>query len=349
MANTAAVVDEDGVTFVLADRNRRLAGVRLVQDLGLAELVFVRERTEWWLRLPRPPVDRMEYLFEVEDGNGHRHTIPDPTNPDRAPGAFGEKSVITFPGYAPPAWLGAPGVDGEYLPFEVEAPLLGAADTTVGGTVWQPTGLAGPAPLLVVHDGPEYAQLGDLVGYLAAGIASGELPPLRAALVGPGERNAWYSANPDYAETLVEALLPALPPSTVRVGVGVSLGALSMLHVHRTYPDVFDALLLQSGSFFAPDLDGQESEFSGWEPVTEFVATVHDAESDPHPVPVAMTCGIPEENLANNQRMAETLLRLGYPVQIATTRDAHNYTAWRDALHPHLTELVDTVAVAHAS
>jgi enterochelin esterase-like enzyme len=346
VAHTAAVVDEDGVTFVLADRNRRLAGVRLIQDLGLAEIAFVRERTEWWLRLPRPPVDRMEYLFEVEDANGRRHTITDPTNPDRAPGAFGDKSVITFPGYELPAWLRADRVAGEHLPFEIEAPLL---DTSVTGIVWQPTALAGPAPLLVVHDGPEYAQLGEFTGYLAAGIESGELPPVRAALLGPGERNAWYSANPAYARTLVEAILPQLPPSTVRIGVGVSLGALAMLHAHSAWPAAFDAMLLQSGSFFTPDLDGQESGFSGWEPVTEFVASVHEAASDPHPVPVAMTCGIPEENLANNQRMAQTLQRLGHPVEIATMRDAHNYTCWRDGLHPHLTGLVDSVAAANAS
>jgi enterochelin esterase family protein len=288
----------------------------------------------------------MEYLFEVEDANGRRHTILDPTNPDRAPGAFGDKSVITFPGYEPPAWLAGPRVDGEQVPFEVAAPLL---DGTLAGTVWQPHGLDGPAPLLIVHDGPEYAELGGLTDYLAAGIASGALPPVRAALVGPGERNAWYSANPDYAESLVAAVLPALPPTTVRVGVGVSLGALAILHVHRTHPGLFGALLLQSGSFFTPDLDGQESSFSGWAPVTEFVTAVHDDDSDPDPISVAMTCGIPEENLANNQRMAESLQRLGYAVQITPTRDGHNYTAWRDALHPHLTGLIDSVAAAHAS
>ena len=62
-----------------------------------------------------------------------------------------------------------------------------------------------------------------------------------------------------------------------------------------------------------------------------------------------MTCGVPEENLANNQRMAQSLLRLGYPVKISTVRDTHNYTAWRDALHPHLTDLVTSVAAAHAA
>lgn len=345
MGNAATVVDEDGVTFVLADPYRRLAGVRLVEDLGLPELVFTRERTTWEARLPRPPVDRLEYLFEVEDANGHRHTVTDPANAQRAPGAFGDKSVITFPEYEAPSWLFAEGVASADQPFELDAPLL---DGTVTGSIWSPRGLDGPAPLLIVHDGPEYAALGGLTTFVGAAIADGLIPPMRVALLGPGERNAWYSANADYAGTFVESVLPQLPESTSRIGVGVSLGALAMLHLHRSHPDVFDALLLQSGSFFTPDLDGQESGFSGWEPVIEFVAAVHDADADRHPVPVAMTCGLPEENLANNQRMSQTLQRLGYDVTLTPMRDGHNYTAWRDALHPHLSDLISAAVTAHA-
>jgi enterochelin esterase-like enzyme len=342
----AATVDEDGVTFVLTDRYRRVAGVRLVQELGLGELAFTRERTYWWLRLPRPPVNRMEYLFEIEDDNGHRQTITDPSNPQRAPGAFGEKSVLTFPEYALPSWLGAPEVDGEYTPLEVEAPRL---ESTITGLVWAPAGLSGAAPMVVVHDGPEFASLGHFVSYLASSIAAGAVPPMRAALLNPGERNAWYSANPAYADTLVDAVLPALPSATVRIGVGLSLGAVATLHAHRAHGEAFDGLLLQSGSFFTPELDGQESEFSGWRAVTEFVTSLHDATGDAQPVPTVLTCGVVEENLANNKRMEGTLARLGYPTRLTVVPDAHNYTAWRDALHPHLTKLITTLGAAHAA
>ena len=176
------VIDEHGVVFVLADRYRRLAGVRLEQDLGLGGVAFTRERTQWWLQVPRPPVDRMEYLFEVEDANGHRTTITDPANPLRAPGAFGDKSVLEFPDYVAPAWLSAPGAAGSDRDIEVDAPLL---DGAITGSLWTPDVLdeAEPAPLLVVHDGPEFAVLGGFVHYLAAMIAAGELPPVRAALL----------------------------------------------------------------------------------------------------------------------------------------------------------------------
>jgi hypothetical protein len=36
---------------------------------------------------------------------------------------------------------------------------------------------------------------------------------------------------------------------------------------------------------------------------------------------------------------------LGYPAELFLLRDAHNFTAWRDGLEPHLSDLV-TDAVA---
>ena len=71
------------------------------------------------------------------------------------------------------------------------------ADTTVPVTVWSPPGsTAGrPLPLLVAHDGPEYAEYSSLVLFLAGACAAGDLPPLRAALVPPVARNRDYSAS----------------------------------------------------------------------------------------------------------------------------------------------------------
>jgi enterochelin esterase-like enzyme len=346
-------VDDSGVTFGLVDPAGRLAGVRLVEELGLdgpSALSFVDG--EWLLRIPRPlGVDRMEYLLEVVDHHGHRATITDPANPRWVPGAFGDKSVALLPGYEEPPWLAWPGVDEVEVPFDVDAPSLG---TVLTGSVWSPTALAigDPAPLLIVHDGPEYALLGGMTRYLGACIGAGLLPPLRAALLAPGARNAWYSANPAYAQALAEAVIPALDamvPSTLRVGVGVSLGGLAMLHAHRSYPTLLDALMLQSSSFFTPQLDPEERTFSDFRAVTAFVLKMHNLATDAHPIDVVVTCGLREANLANNRRMAATLRRLGYRTQWVECRDAHNYTAWRDALHPHLTSLVSSLVAARAA
>ena len=53
-----------------------------------------------------------------------------------------------------------------------------------------------------------------------------------------------------------------------------------------------------------------------------------------------MVCGTVEENLANNRRMAAALADSGHAVSFAEFRDAHNFTAWRDALDPHLTSVL---------
>lgn len=345
MASLAApVVEASGVTFRLPDRHARLGGVRLCQEVRVPgeQLAFRHRRGVWTLRLERPAVDRMEYLLELEHRNSGRETIPDPANPKRAAGAFGDKSVIEFPGYRAPDWLGAAGVAGSTSELAVPSRNLGS---TVRGQLWAPELLdpAEPAPLLVAHDGPEYAELARVMQYVSALIERGTLAPMRVALLAPGDRNRWYAVNPAYARALGSEVLPALAelaPSTVRVGMGASLGALAMLHAHRSFPAMFDGLFLQSGSFFLPDLDAHERRFSRFGPVTRFVRDLSQAVADPHPLPVALTCGVLEENLGNNRGVAQALERLGYPVELREVRDVHNYTAWRDALDPTLTALL---------
>lgn len=345
---TPPLIDSTGVTFRLPDPHARLQAVRLYQEVRVPgdQLGFSYRRGVWSLRLLRPAVDRMEYLLELSHRNSGRETITDPSNPLRASGAFGDKSVIEFPGYQRPGWLAATGCPAEVSNFAVSSRNLGA---TVRGWLWTPVGLpvTEPAPLLLVHDGPEFAELAGLTEYVSVLVASGRIRPIRVALLAPGDRNRWYAVNPAYARALTGEVLPALAelaPSTVRIGAGASLGALAMLHAHRSSPTALDGLFLQSGSFFQPDLDAQERRFSRFGPVTRVVAELVQAVADPRPLPVAMTCGVLEENLANNRAMASTLRGLGYSVRLAEVRDVHNYTAWRDGFEPSLTNLLAELA-----
>ncbi|HEY5988820.1 MAG TPA: alpha/beta hydrolase-fold protein [Streptosporangiaceae bacterium] len=247
---------------------------------------------------------------------------------------------------APPRWLVAPADPGSSRAFDLPVPWL---DGAISVRTWSPAGAADdePLPLLLVHDGPEYDALASLTRYLAAGIAGNWLPRLRAALLGPGSRDRWYSANPRYARALRCAAIPALAgqlATTVRVGMGASLGGLAMLHAHCRYPDAFDALFLQSGSFFCPRFDDHERRFPYYQRIVAFVAAVHGGSLPSRPVPVALTCGAMEENAENNRAMARALRAQGCQLTLREVPDLHNFTAWRNALDPDLTRLLQLVS-----
>lgn len=341
-------VDAARVTFRYADPGRDLRGVRLYQEVRIPgdRLHFAWSGGAWRLAVERPEVDRMEYLLELTFPDGSTQTVTDPDNPRRVPGAFGDKSVVELPGYRPPRWLGLPVPAGTRRTVSIPARSL---DDDLTCTVWSPTGLGDkqPAALLVVHDGPEYDHLSRLTAYLAAAVAGGDLPPVRAALLPPGHRDSRYSADGAYTRALALAVLPRLQaavPTTVTVGMGASLGALAMLHAQRQHPQAFAGLFLQSGSFFHPSHDAHERRFAHYDRVVRSVSTILRSGGHPSPVPTVMTCGTLEENLANNRIMARALAAQGYDVTLRELRDVHNYTAWRDAFDPCLTDLLRQVA-----
>jgi enterochelin esterase family protein len=332
------------VTFRLADPEHRLAGVRLVQDVRIPgdRLGFRRSDDGWELVIDQIPVNRMEYLLELRHRDGGTESVLDPGNPRQAAGAFGPKSVLEFPGYTPPRWLGMAAGPGNVTEFDVP---VRALDAAVRVRVWTPEGTAHDErlPLLVAHDGPEYDTLASLTQYLSAGVAGHCLPRLRAALLSPGSRDRWYSANMTYTRALCTTVLPAITgrvATSVRVGMGASLGALAMLHAHCRYPDAFDALFLQSGSFFWPSFDSHERSFPYYRRIVRFVTEVHDGRRPARPVPAVLTCGMIEENVENNRLMVKTLRGRGYPATLREVPDMHNYTAWRDAFDPYLTDLL---------
>ncbi len=343
-AEVAAFAGDAAATFRVPDPAHQLAAVRLVPDVPIVggRLDFRRSGDEWELAIGRPPVSRMEYLVELRYPGGSGEIVTHPGNPRQVAGAFGPKSVLEFPSYAPPGWLTAPVEPGRSHAFDVPVPWL---EGPISVRTWSPAGAGDdePLPLLVVHDGPEYDVLASLTRYLSAGVTGKWLPRLRAALLDPGPRDRWYSANARYARALRLAVIPAVASrlaTTVRVGMGTSLGGLAMLHAHCRHPDAFDALFLESGSFFSPRFDDHERRFPYYQRIVRFVADVHRGRLPARRVPVVLTCGVIEENAENNRLMAQSLRAQGYQATLHEVPDMHNYTAWRDAFDPHLTRLL---------
>ena len=346
---TGPEVTDSTVTFRFADPDRALSGVRLSQDVRIPgdRLDFSRgDGGDWTLRVDRPDVLRIEYGFELTHPDGHTEHVLDPANDTTSPGAFGDKSVVLLPEYEPPDWLGVDHASGDVRELAIPARALG---TELPVRLWTPPGAAAdePMPLLAVHDGPEYDGLACLTSYLGAMAARGALPRVRAALLSPGPRDDWYSANGAYTRALCLAVLPnlrSLVTTTAVVGMGASLGALAMLHAQRRHSGTIDALFLQSGSFFHPRFDAHERRFPHYDRIERSVDGVLRAGGHRAPVPVVMTCGRIEENIDNNRTMARALAAQGYDVALHELPDVHNYTAWRDSFDPYLTRLLRMVA-----
>src|SRR4051812_4116684 len=199
-------------------------------------------------------------------------------------------------------------------------------------------------PLLVVLDGPEYARRVGLVRRLRRLVAAREVPPHRVALVRPDDRMETYAASAPYARALAAALDELTGRGRGRrVGLGSSLGGLALLHVHRLEPRAFSGLFLQSGSYFRRRTDAQESGFPRFRRVDRFVGTVLDNRVPGRAVPTTITCGLDEENYANNAAVARALAEQGYPVEFHAARGGHDWPTWRRAIDTHLTDLLRRV------
>ena len=334
------------IELVYHDTRPSVAAVRLVpavaRGLSRGHVSFARDDGSWRLRFPPPPVDRLEYLLEVQYTNGRTRQLPDPENPLQADGPFGAKSVLELPGYEPPAWLESDVPRGETIDLTLHSRSL-RKDIPV--RLWSAEGVQPDEelPLLVAHDGVEADQYASLTRFLDELVASGAAPPFRAALLHPVDRNEQYSASTAYARALAGELVPQLPAPRdrrLRAGLGMSLGALAMLHAHLQHPNLFGALFLQSGSFFRPRTDAQESRFPRFQRVSRFVGRALRG-PDAEPIPVTISCGLAEENLVNNRAMADALRRQGYDVRFVESRDAHTWIGWRDVWDPWLAELLE--------
>jgi enterochelin esterase family protein len=302
-------VSAESVRFRVADAGYR--EVRLHQSVERPRNgpAFALNGGIWELEFRRPQVDRLEYAVAI-DGEPSEH------------------GSIEFPGYRSPRWLGAPD----------PGPPRRLDERT---QLWAPDGTdpRRPLPLLVAHDGSEYLGTAQLTRFVAHAIETNRIPACRVALLDSPRREEEYSASARYAAALT-ARLPQLAPATTVAGLGASLGALALLHARSRHPGAFQALFLQSGSFFRHRWDKHEAHFPRFERIARFVGTVLRAGPAATPLPVTLTCGAPEENLANNRAVAGALRRQGHDVGFHIFRDAHNFVAWRDTLDPHLTDLL---------
>ncbi len=340
MTTHSTAVEADRVVFRLPDPDAVLTGVRLWSEVPVGGDDFTRVVDGWELVVPLPPAHRIEYLYRIDDGAA-TELIVDPTNPLLVEGVFGDHSWLPMTGYAEPSWLGARTIQGRTRAWSALTP-----DGQLTGALWAPADAwrGTELPLLICHDGTQMDRYGRLTEFVGTAVAAGALPAMRVLLLDPGtDRNDRYAAKPRYAKALVEAVIPEVSDQVAVAGkpvlMGQSLGAVAALHAARRYPGSFAGLLLQSGSFFTPEHDPQESGYSHWTQVTGFVSSLYSTPL-PERIPTMIACGTAEENLANNVALAAHLAEIGGDIGWGEVADGHTWTTWRDLLDPHLTRLL---------
>src|SRR5581483_18615 len=165
-------VREDAVELTLPDPGRAHRQVVLGQEIVRPRPgpAFEWRDGVWRLEFGRPDVDRLEYLIGVDGA-----FAPDPANPRRAGNPFGDKSVIEWPEYTPPEWLDSIADAGPVEPFEIRSRRLVARVPVLLYATPDPPAV--DAPLLVVHDGPEYAQYAGLTRFLDVMSWQEHIPP----------------------------------------------------------------------------------------------------------------------------------------------------------------------------
>jgi enterochelin esterase-like enzyme len=179
---------------------------------------------------------------------------------------------------------------------------------------------------LLVPDGPEYR-------------ARGLIRRRDAILLHSDRREVDFACHRAWAARTARELESRGP----LVGVGSSLGALALLHLHWTHPGPFVGLLLQSGSFFHEDIERFERDFARFAQVQRFVARVLAGRRPPQRIPVTMTCGLAEQNLGNNRPVAEALAAGGWDVRLVEHPGGHDWDAWRLSLREELPRLLRRV------
>lgn len=299
---------------------------------------FVQVAPEVWATtFPFPSEARVEYKIDVLRHGRHRLRL-DGLNPQRASNPWGDNSELRGVEYQPPKWatLDPTVSQGQVRRLEIKSQAFGDERAL---HVYLPA-VGRPGRLLIVHDGDDYLQFARLGLVLDNLIAGGELPPVAAVMVEPGDRMAEYRADPTHAEYLVREVVSLGRRETGAdevVVMGASLGGVASLHAATTHPGEFAGLILQAGSFVTAQ--GPHGRGPVFAPVIRFMKRFLEG-SAPVPPRIHVSCGRYDGLIAEAEMMRDVLARRGAEVGYADVLAGHDWHAWRDLLRPALNYVV---------
>lgn len=286
----------------------------------------------WATTFTMEPDARIEYKIAIRR-HGRQRLVADALNPLRAGNPWGANSELRGAAYREPEWAQLrPGVArGVVTRHEIESKVF---DSDRALHVYRP--VVPPEALLVVHDGDDYLQFASMAKVLDNLIGAHDIAPVAAVFVDPGDRMAEYRADRRHAEHIVGEVLPfarAETNASRAVAIGASLGGVASLHAAWSHPGVFDALVLQAGSFVTQL--GPFGRGPVFRPVIDFMRRFAAAPGE-LPGQIHVSCGRYDGLIGEARMMSERFSALGVDVGYADVPAGHDWHAWRDLLRQAL-------------
>jgi enterochelin esterase family protein len=328
---------------------RLLSGPQITSHYKHLDFVRLPRSDVWFLTLDVPTGWRVGYLLaENGDPKGFPNTVrSDPLNPRHseqdplAPVPVTQPySIFETPGAPPEPWFrrheGLPAGTVEIR--KVRSRVLGSERTI---EVYVPHGLGsfdGPIGSLYLFDGEEYLRDMHIADVLDNLIGERRIGPLIAIMIHdlPGDgRDRELSCDLNFTEFLATELVPWVrsnfrvseDPRRTVVG-GVSLGGLEAAFAACKHPELFGAVLAQSGSFW-------------WRPNPTSLANVEPWMGEQYtqgprlPVRFFLSVGRDEivpsgaNGLVDIRQMRDALIGHGYDVKYEEIEGQHDPINWR--------------------
>ena len=253
------MIDEDAVHFVYYDPDAR-------------RVALTGELTQWGQTgMPLSPLGKTGFFYLTVDVQGPARVeykfivdgewVSDPFCPNAVDNGVGEQNSYFIIGDLrdPPELEQVPDIPhGEVEEFDFQSAVM---RNTRRVYVYMPPNYEQAEttryPTMYVHDGGEYLTRARLATVLDNLIQAGEVPPLMAVMMNPGERIREYWANDDYARFLEQEMIPhidshyrTLDHREARGTMGASMGGLMSTYLGLAYPHLFSKVGGQSSALF---------------------------------------------------------------------------------------------------
>ena len=267
-----------------------------------------------------------EYAFVDESGEVRR----DPENDVKADNPWHpDASAVLGPDYMPNPYSDPDAkAEGRVIRKRLDSEPLGQTRRL---TLYTPKGFEDEElPTVYVQDGTAYYRLARLADVLETLLQENLIRPAHLVFIEPIDRSAEYRFNPDYRAFMIDEVLPLvsdeLAVTDERIAMGASLGGLVSATLALHHPEVFQAVVAQSGAFL-----GSPEELDFYTGKSSWVLDMLQ-EKEALELRWYLEVGTLEWLTDINRQVRDALKDKGYDFVYNERNAGHNWTNWRNGL-----------------